>query len=434
MGVGSVGSFIAHALRGLPNAPPVTLVFARYEKLTEWNESSRRLTLVTGGDSEIRDGFDAEVAIPRIRYHGKELGLINGDALDTLNMTKGEPQAPQPQTLSGESTEPISSLIICSKAHQVLQGLSSVKHRLHKDSVVCFLHNGMGVVEEVNREIFPDPTTRPHYMLGVNSHSIKSIPSDPFTATHTGFGAMSLGILPHERDRNPDAPYLPSARFTATSSKPIQPEPPSDINPAYPAPSSAKFTWTPTERYLLRTLLRTPVLSAAAFSPPDLLQMQLDKLAVDCIINPLTTMLDARNGSLLNNYALTRTLRLLLSEISLVIRSLPELQYIPNVAQRFDPGRLETIIVSVAHKTRDDLSSMLSDVRIGRQTDIEYVNGWIVKRGEELGIRCLMNYMMVQMVKGKRMVVQREIGEDVPFVGGGEVDVRVGKVGGKKDG
>ncbi|CBX94933.1 hypothetical protein LEMA_P113480.1 [Plenodomus lingam JN3] len=433
LGVEGVGRFIAHALRNIPNAPPVTLLFTRYDKLEDWSQSSQRLTLVTEGDAEICDGYDAELSIPRIRYHGKEVGLNTGDAPDNVTSTE-ESHESQPQILPGESSEPISSLIICSRAYQVLQRLSAVKHRLHKDSVICFFYNGMGVVEEVNREIFPDPATRPHYMLGVNSHVIKSTSSDPFTATHASFGTMSLGILPNERNRNPDSPYLPRAKFTATSNKPIEPKPPSDINPAYPPPSSTNFTWTRTERYLLRTLLRTPTLSAAAFSPPDLLQMQLDKLAIDCIIHPLTTMLDARNGTLLNNYALTRTMRLLLSEISLVIRSLPELQYIPNVAQRFDPGRLETMVVGVANKTRHHVSPMLTDVRTGWQTEVEYMNGWIVNRGEELGIRCLMNYMMVQMVKGKRMVVQREIGEEVLFLGGGgEVFVRKDEVaGGKK--
>jgi 2-dehydropantoate 2-reductase len=144
--------------------------------------------------------------------------------------------------------------------------------------------------------------------------------------------------------------------------------------------------------------------------------MQLDKLAVNCIINPLTALLDARNGAVLNNYALTRTMRLLLSEISLVIRSLPELQYIPNVTQRFDPGRLETVVVAVAHRTRDNVSSMLADTRQGAQTEIDYINGWVVKRGEELGIRCAMNYMIMQLVKGKRMVVQHEMEEGVPLV------------------
>ncbi|CAN9181649.1 unnamed protein product [Alternaria alternata] len=407
MGIGNVGKFIAHALRGIPNAPPVTLIFGGWEKYNEWNNSQQRLTLVTEGDAEIRDGYDAELAIPRVRYHGQEVGL-NASSVDVPG---------GPRILPGESTKPISSLIICSKAPFVLQAISSVKHRLHKDSVVCFLQNGMGVIEEVNREIFPDPETRPHYMLGINSHGMHTSRDGRFTTVHAGFGTISLGILPHERDRNPNEPYVPELRFTAPKdSKPVYPDEPDKLNPEYPPPSSGKFPFTPNQRYLLRTLLRTPVLSAASFSPPDLLQMQLDKLAVNCIINPLTALLDARNGAVLNNYALTRTMRLLLSEISLVIRSLPELQYIPNVTQRFDPGRLETVVVAVAHRTRDNVSSMLADTRQGAQTEIDYINGWIVKRGEELGIRCAMNYMIMQLVKGKRMVVQHEMEEGVPLV------------------
>lgn len=407
MGIGNVGSFIAHALRGIPNPPPVTLLFPRWERLKEWNDSPKKLTLITDGDVEVQEGYDAELAVPRIRYHGKEVGL---DASSTE--TAGDVTI-----LEGESTEPISSLIICSKAPYVLQGLSSVKHRLHKDSVVLFLQNGMGIVEEVNREIFPDPATRPHYMLGINSHGMHTSPNGQFTTVHAGFGTISLGILPHDRDRQPDSPYMPKPKFTGQKdSAPVYPSPPDELNPEYPPPSSAKFSFTPNQRHLLRTLLRTPVLSATSFSPPDLLQMQLDKLAVNCIINPLTVLLDARNGAILNNYALTRTMRLLLSEISLVIRSLPELQYIPNVQQRFDPGRLETVVVSVANLTRDNVSSMLADTRKGMQTEIDYINGWVVKRGEELGIQCAMNYMLVQLVKGKRMVVQHEMEDSVPLV------------------
>ncbi|KAF1841376.1 uncharacterized protein K460DRAFT_388329 [Cucurbitaria berberidis CBS 394.84] len=435
MGVGNVGSFVAHALRGIPNAPPVTLLFSHWEKLNKWNESSQRLTLVTDGDAEIHDGYDAEIAIPRIRFHGKEVGL--NIASQDLTEASSESQEQAPQALSGESTEPINSLIICSKAPFVLQSLSAVKHRLHKDSVVLFMQNGIGTVEEVDREIFPDPATRPHYMLGVNSHGMHNTPDDAFTTVHAGFGTISLGLLPHERDRKADAPYEPVVKFQANPGEPpVYPDPPSELNPEYPTPATTNFHWTPNQRYLLRTLLRTPVLSAASFSPPDLLQMQLEKLAVNCVINPLTVLLDARNGSVLYNYALTRTLRLLLSEISLVIRSLPELQYIPNVSQRFDPGRLESKVVGVARLTKDNISSMLADVRSGRQTEIDYINGWIVKRGEELGLRCLCNYMMVQLVKGKANLVKLETSEGVPFVQGkrreGQLDIREGVAGKEK--
>jgi 2-dehydropantoate 2-reductase len=206
--------------------------------------------------------------------------------------------------------------------------------------------------------------------------------------------------------------------------------------PSAPAPTRSTTEWTPNHRHLLRTLLRTPIFCATAFSPSDLLQMQLEKLAVNCIVNPLTVTLDARNGSILYNYSLTRVMRLLLSEISLVIRSLPELQYIPNVEQRFDPGRLETLVVGVANKTRDNISSMLADVRAGRQTEVEYINGWIVKKGEEQGVKCVTNYMLMHQVIGKARMVSVELGEGVPFVaaraGEGDVAIR-GSHGGSRE-
>lgn len=404
LGVGNVGLFVAHSLRGLPNPPPVTLIFHHWEVLNKWKKSGGRIQLVTDENTESREGIEAELARPRRRFHGKELGSREG-----LGNSTAEPAIPE-----DESKEPISSLIVCTKTPQVLQALSAVRHRLKKDSVILFLQNGMGIVEEVNREIFPDPETRPHYMMGIHSHSVLGHQDNPFTAVHAKFGTMSLGILPPARDRE-SAPYAPGSRFRPGLEAPVDPKYAANPTAESADSTASTFKWTPYDRYLLRTILRSPVLCATAFSPPDLLQMQLEKLAVSCIINPLTVMLDARNGSVLYNYAITRTMRLLLAEISLVIRSLPELQYIPNVSQRFDPGRLETIVVSTAHRTRDNISSMLTDVRKGIITDIDYMNGWIVKKGEEQGVRCLTNYMMVNLVKGKANMIQMEIGEDVPF-------------------
>ncbi|KAL1612109.1 2-dehydropantoate 2-reductase (Ketopantoate reductase) (KPA reductase) (KPR) [Paraconiothyrium brasiliense] len=407
MGLGNVGYFVAHSLKGIPNAPPVTLVFHNRDRLKEWEESPRRLQCITDGDAERREGYEAELAIPRLRYHGKELGINISDASPEGSSEQAE-ALQEPKLAHGESSEPISSLILCMKSTQVLSALSSVKHRLHKESVICFLQNGMGTVEEVNKEIFPDVATRPHYMVGINSHGMHKT-GDPFTVVHAGFGTISLGILPNERDRE-------SPKFAAHS-------PPHPVEPAHPAnpdlsspPTAATATFTPSTRYLLRTLLRTPVLCAAGFSPPDLLQLQLEKLAVNCIINPLTVMLDARNGSILYNYSLTRVIRLLLSEVSLVIRSLPELKYIPNVQTRFDPERLETVVIGVANRTRDNISSMLADVRAGRRTEIDYINGWIVKKGEEMGMKCFMNFMLMHLVKGKGGLIQLELGEGIPFV------------------
>ena len=145
LGLGSIGMFVAHSLRDTVNPPPVTLLFHKWSHLKEWREGAQQLKVLTNGIEEKQEGFDAELALPRPRSHGKE--IAHGYDQD-------DPSAEKPLA-EGESSEPISSLIICTKATAVVSALSSIKHRLHKDSVIMFMQNGMGIVEEVNENLFP---------------------------------------------------------------------------------------------------------------------------------------------------------------------------------------------------------------------------------------------------------------------------------------
>ena len=154
-------------------------------------------------------------------------------------------------------------------------------------------------------------------------------------------------------------------------------------------------------RYLLRTLTRSPILACAPFPYLDLLQLQLEKLAINACLNPVTTLLNIRNGAILSNTSLNRVHRLLLAEISLVIRNLPELAGLSGVRVRFSPERLETLLTGVAQKTAENSSSMREDVRRGKNTEVEYINGYIVKRGEQQGVKCVLNYLIMQLVLGK---------------------------------
>jgi 2-dehydropantoate 2-reductase len=294
---------------------------------------------------------------------------------------------------SFQSTEPIHNLIVTTKAPFTIGALSRLKPRILPTSTITFLQNGMGVIDEVNAKLFPDPTTRPNYAQGIITHGANIPPQkaeeDPFYVVHAGHGTVALGLMPR------DAPPKDS--------------PSTEIDPERPN----TWKWAPTSRYVVRTLTRSPVLCAVGFTPVELLQQQLEKLAINSVINPLTALLDSRNGSLNHNFALTRTTRLLLAETSHIIRSLPELQGVPNVQRRFSPERLETLVVSMANKTKDNISSMLADVRAGRQTEIEYINGYIVKRGEEMGVKCVVNYAVMQIVMGKVRVVDKENRSDL---------------------
>ncbi len=54
----------------------------------------------------------------------------------------------------------------------------------------------------------------------------------------------------------------------------------------------------------------------------------------------------------------------------------------------------------VAEMTANNRSSMLQDIEKGKRTEIDYINGAIVKKGEELGVKCTVNEVLWRLVKG----------------------------------
>lgn len=463
-GTGNIGKLVAWALRGLPDPPPVTLCFHRYDLCQAWERGKQEITIQDGAYPVARSGYEIELQRHVKIHHGvvwdavhnpdpyndtrrphevaadvqKEQkqgaslaqGVSDGDTAaytpftaserihastgqveDTLSTHQGaipppaaaEPldQVPHHGWAKYYSNEPIHHLIITTKAAITINAITAVRHRLTRDSTICFLQNGMGIIDEVNEKIFPNEAERPSYIQGVVTHGV-NVPREaarinPFFAVHAGRGSIALGILPSDRFQT------------------LRPSPDPDDDPVDPGQRpKADVYWTPTARFLLRTLTRSPVLSATGCPPIELLQLQLEKLAVNSIINPLTALIDCRNGLLNSNDGVSRSMRLMLAETSLVITSLPELRSIPGIPIRFSSRRLEQICKSVAEQTCDNISSMLADVRAGYRTEINYINGYIVKRGDELGIKCVVNYAMMQTVLAKQQVVSRELMDKVP--------------------
>ena len=460
--MGNVGVFVAHCLSGIPNRPPITLLFKDIGQRSRWNEVDRKLKLTTHGITEAREGFDVETYQqwerddlpsyqntsgstasmppfgeqmakstvseqghsspnasllqpsfteahgPAIEYNKTQLPAIHSASHDLigeketcqtdLQKTEIEPRRAELWTTNKatgpnkdmqdnsveEQNHVIYHLIVATKAPRTAQALKAWAHRLVPESTVLFLQNGLGIIDEVNEQVFPDPKYRPQYMIGVNSHGLRS--RRTFDVVHVGEGTMALGIMP---------------QLLTRGSEPVQ--------SLSQAPASS--------RYLLRTMTRTPAFVAVGFPPTDLLQQQLDKLAVNAVINPLTAILDCKNGGIAYSFNITRIMRLILAEVSLVIRALPELQNVPNVNVRFDTLRLERLVVSIAELTSNNDSSMLQDIRAAKQTEIDYINGYIIRRGEELGVHCMMNYMLLHLVKAKGTLISRDEKHILPFSG-----------------
>lgn len=116
----------------------------------------------------------------------------------------------------------------------------------------------------------------------------------------------------------------------------------------------------------------------------DIRRRQLDKLAINALINPLTALHNCRNGELLST-ARQAGLAELAAEVDAILT-------------RIEPGWPSNSLAQarqVAENTATNVSSMLADVRAGRATEIAHINGWLVKKAHAAGLTAPLNAALV---------------------------------------
>ena len=109
---------------------------------------------------------------------------------------------------------------------------------------------------------------------------------------------------------------------------------------------------------------------------PDIRLQQWLKLSLNAVINPLTALHDCDNGALLADSRLQPRFDALAEEIdALARRLLPEW-----------PGETAARARALAQATAGNTSSMRADVRAGRATEIHYINGYLLRQAEQIGM------------------------------------------------
>ncbi len=110
------------------------------------------------------------------------------------------------------------------------------------------------------------------------------------------------------------------------------------------------------------------------------------KLAVNAVINPLTAITRSRNKIVLEEEGVK------LAE--LIVREVCEAARLHG--HEFDPTRLLKHVLRIAEVSRDNYSSMVQDILAGRNTEIDYINGFIAR---ELSERGVVNKVLTLLVK-----------------------------------
>lgn len=114
------------------------------------------------------------------------------------------------------------------------------------------------------------------------------------------------------------------------------------------------------------------------------------KLAINAAINPLTAMLRVNNGALLDHEITEKCLVGLAKEVQAVAQKSGislTVKSVANEAKR------------IAEITAKNRSSMLSDIDLGRQTEIAAICGAVIEQGEKVGVPTPLNRHVYRMVK-----------------------------------
>jgi len=121
----------------------------------------------------------------------------------------------------------------------------------------------------------------------------------------------------------------------------------------------------------------------------DILTHLWAKLFVNVGINPLTALYNCTNGQLLTSCAARSRLKKLVREAEAVAQA-------GGISIHTDPVQAT---LAVCKSTARNISSMLQDRRRKRLTEIEAINGAVVREGKRLGIATPFNEEVVEQIK-----------------------------------
>lgn len=139
----------------------------------------------------------------------------------------------------------------------------------------------------------------------------------------------------------------------------------------------------------LTPLLSTPWLRCGANEV--IVKRMWHKLCLNCVINPLSALLDRPNGELLA-WADSPLAQGVLAEVSAVAAATH------GKLWSYSPGTLQRALIELISATTANSSSMREDMHAGRETEISRLNLAVADLGDSLGIPCALTRALGIMI------------------------------------
>lgn len=299
-----------------------------------------RLSSAMASDAE--DG-DTSNRPERVLLYGRASAHLEAIRRDGVELTErdGTTHIVRVQASSDPADVAGSDLVIVLvKSWATADSVRPLKSHLTRDAVVLTLQNGLGNASQLRSALLHDGV-RPHVWLGVTTQA--ALRTSPCCVTHTGEGITVIGRKS------------------------------SEINSRL--------------QQVAATLTRASIPTSAI---DDIHRWVWRKLAVNAAINPVTALAGLPNRAVRENGDLQTACELLASEAAAVAsaRGLA-------VSSR----QVMDAINDVAEASGENHSSMLVDLENGMRTEIDAINGAIVKEAQRRGISVPANQLMVSLIR-----------------------------------
>lgn len=260
---------------------------------------------------------------------------INQDGL-TIVEENGDNIVYPKATTDSNTLPQLDLVIVFVKSIHTLSAIEQNKNIIGEDTIVLSLQNGYGNIEDIEKV-----AKKENIIAGTTSHGATLL--SPGKIKHAGIGMTYIGSLDKE------------SKDKAQKVRDI----------------------------MMECNLETEV-------SENILELIWSKLIVNVAINPLTAILQKENGKLLESNYTQELMSNLIDEAIDVAKALEI---------NFDKEDTLEHVKKVAKNTQNNKSSMLQDVLNKRETEIDKINGAVVREGKKLGVDTPLNNILVMLIK-----------------------------------
>jgi 2-dehydropantoate 2-reductase len=121
----------------------------------------------------------------------------------------------------------------------------------------------------------------------------------------------------------------------------------------------------------------------------DIRRSKWEKMCWNCVFNPVTVLIDDQVAKAVDHPDMIGVIRQIVGEVMAVSAAM-KVPLSPDMPDK---------VIKWTQEIRDIHTSMYDDWKAGRQTEIDYLNGFIVRRGREFGIPTPVNEALTAMIK-----------------------------------